>query len=55
MMESSETAEPQESFPDSAALNDGLDREGEGFQTEVRRARRQLRIKRELRTGAPAE
>jgi hypothetical protein len=75
-MESSETAEPQESFPDSIsreqliealnltdrwlrrlirALNDGVDKEGDEFQTELRRARRQLRMNRELRAGTPPE
>jgi hypothetical protein len=37
------------------ALNEGLDQDGEEFQVEVRRAKRQLRANRELREGSAGE
>jgi hypothetical protein len=37
------------------ALNEGRDQDGEEFQTEVRRVKRQLRANRELREGGDAE
>jgi hypothetical protein len=37
------------------ALNEGRDQDGEEFQTEVRRVKRQLRANRELRDGSGAE
>ena len=37
------------------ALNEGLDRDSEEFQIEVRRAKRQLRANRDLREGSGGE